>query len=151
MADDAFVYVALILGFILLVMAIRYLPFGQVPAISPASIYYKFDLKGNKITAITFNIFKEETNKLFDKGYQLIGLPELKALIKYKTKLSENLFMVAVNNSFAQYVNDALPILIDEQINIIIFIPTFIVSSNNKYQNIQDQLIEHHFPRNPEK
>ena len=145
MRTNDIIFVALFAGFILLVLSIRYLPFATPHANNPT--YYKIDLEGKKITAIKFDEFKKETNKLFDNGYELTDLTALKAFFRNEIKFPERLFVVASNHSFIQYIDNAIPIFSDEKINIIIFIPIFIVANNNRYQHLQHLIHKYFQPK----
>ncbi|MDQ6844262.1 MAG: hypothetical protein M3Z92_07910 [Bacteroidota bacterium] len=142
MNDTAIIIIALTLGFTLLVVVIRFLPFGQSPIKNLASSFYKIDLAERKVTAVTFHSLKEDTRKLFDNGYELIKLPGLKALVNHETKLPERSFFVALNDSCIYTLLKTLPFLIANNVSIIIFIPFDLVANKNKSEAIQNQLID---------
>ncbi len=140
MNDNAIIFLAITLGFTLLVIVIRFFPFGVLSISNQPSMYYRLNLAEQKITTIPFRALKEDMNKLFEKDYELIRLPALTAFINHKTNLSKRSFFVAVNESCIYTLIKALPVLKKEKVLIIIFIPVFLISSNNRSQEIQSWL-----------
>lgn len=140
MHDNTVIFLAITLGFTLLVIVIRFFPFGIFAFRNKPSMYYKLNLAEAKITSITLSALKEDMDNLFDEDYKLIKSAALKAIINHKTPLPQRSFFVAVNESCVRTIIKALPVLKKEQLSIIIFIPTFLVESNNGSQEMQPGL-----------
>ena len=103
-------------------------------------MYYKLNLAEAKITSITLRALKEDMDRLFDEDYELIRPAALKAILNHKTPFLNDHFFVAVNESCVHILIKALPVLKKEQLSIIIFIPTFLVESNNVSHEIHPRL-----------
>lgn len=103
-------------------------------------MYYRLNVLEQEITSITLRALKDDVDKLFDEDYELMRLVKLKAIVNRKTPLPQRSFFVAVNKSCFHTLIQALPVLKKEQLSIIIFIPTFLVESNNASQEIKPGL-----------
>ncbi len=119
------------LGITLLVIVMQYFPFGISSFNQSSRMYFRLNLTERKIIAITFRALKEDMDRLFDADYELIRSATLKAIINQKTPLPQRAFFVAANESCLHTLIKALPVLKKEKLSIIIFIPTFLVESNN--------------------
>ena len=130
------------LGLTLIKIKRRLSPIKQPSKNNKTPTYYKIDLVQQKITLITNCELEENTNYLFDLDFKLIRLNNLKSFINRQIDLPEKVFVVALDDQYAYAVNNALPVLRNKQMKVVIFIPIFIVA-NNKYRNIQMQLREY--------
>lgn len=135
------IFLGLGLGLTLLVIIRKLPPINQPRRNDKNGRYYKIDLVQQKVTSITSRELKENTDYLFDRDFELVRLNNLKSFIYGKNDLPEKVFFIVLDDQYAYAVNNALPILRNTRLNVIIFIPSFIVA-NNKYRHIQTQLNE---------
>ena len=153
MPDSIITYIILILAIglglglgLTLIIIKKRLPAIKKPSKDKKNFnYYKIDLAQQNVTLITYQELEENTNNLFDRDFVLIRLDNLWSFINGKSDLPEKVFVVVIDDQYAYAVNNALPVLRNKQIKVIIFIPIFIVANNNKYRHIQTQLREYHF------
>jgi hypothetical protein len=139
MSDNAIVYVVLSVGFILLILLIKFLPFAKPVKGNQLLMYYKLDLAEKKISTITSTVLEEDTKWLNANNYELIFLSDLEAFTNQKIKLPNNSFLIALNETYSYLLKRALHVLIKEQVSIIIFLPIIVTSDNEKYQQKEIQ------------
>ena len=153
MPDSIITYLILALALVLglglgltLIKIKRRLPAIKQPSKNNKTpTYYKIDLVQQEITLITNRELEENTSNLFDRDFELIRLNNLKSFINGQSDLPEKVFVVVLDDQYAYAVNNALPVLRNKQMKVIIFIPILIVANNNKYRHIQMQLREYLF------
>lgn len=102
-------------------------------------MYYKLDIASQKITTISSYALHDEISNLNVNDYHLILLTDLDAFINNKIALPAHSYMVAANELYSYSLKKALPVLVNDQVSIIIFLPILISSTNNKYQEKQVQ------------
>lgn len=141
MYDSAIIYAALFIGFILLILVIRFLPFSKKQQDSPALMYYKIELKIRTVTAIAYPVLVEDTKKLSNNDYELIFLSDLESLIHQKAALPEKSFLIGTNETYCDTLKDALPVLIKENISLVIFLPVLISPNSKKFHQKEVQQI----------
>lgn len=139
MSDGAIIYVAILIGFVLLVLAIKFFPFVKSKKEKHVLMYYKLDLQSREITTITYAGLNEETQKLSEFSHELIFLSDVEAFINSKAKLPEKSFLISLNETYSHSLKQALPVLVEENISLIIFLPILISSNRNKYQQKEVQ------------
>lgn len=102
-------------------------------------MYYKLDLQRREITTITYAGLNEDTEKLSAFNYELIFLSDVEVFISSNAKLPEKSFLISLNETYSRSLKQALPVLIEENISLIIFLPVLISSNHNKYQQKEVQ------------
>ena len=134
MYDEAVIYIAILIGFVLLIVIIRLLPYDVQPREKRVLMYYKLDLENRKITTISSATVEEQSINLNKNNYELIILSQLEAFTNQKVNLPDRSFMIALNDAYSHSLKRALPGLIKKHISIIIFLPIIISDNNNQYQ-----------------
>lgn len=136
MNDTTIIFLAITLGFTLLVIVIRLFQSGALPINNQPPMYYRFDVAEQKITTVTFRALKKDIDKLFNENYELMRMATLKKIVNHKTKLPGNSILVVENESCTATLVKALPFLMKNKVLMIIFIPTFLVVNNDKLHGI---------------
>lgn len=139
MSDSAIIYIAILIGFLLLVLAIKFFPFVKSKNEKHVLMYYKLDLQRREITTITYAGLNEDTEKLSAFNYELIFLSDVEVFISSNTKLPEKSFLISLNETYSRSLKLALPVLIKENISLIIFLPILISPTTTKYQQKEVQ------------
>lgn len=139
MNDTALIFTVLALGFILIVVVVRFYPFKASTVTDQFPMYYVLNLAERKITSASLPSLKNDVNKLFNEDYELISTASLKEFTKHRTKLPEHSILIAVDEPGIYTILKAFPVLTREKISIIIFIPIFLLTKN-KFQEIQTAL-----------
>lgn len=134
MYGEAVIYIAILIGFVLLIVIIKLLPYDVQPREKRVLMYYKLDLKNRKIITISSASVEEQSINLNKNNYELIMLSQLEAFTNQQANLPDNSFLIALNDVYSYSLKRALPILIKEHISIIIFLPILVSSNNNQYQ-----------------
>lgn len=102
-------------------------------------MYYKLDIASLKITIISSHALQAVACDLNNNNYNLISLADIDAFINQGAKLPTSSFLIVVNDFYSYVLKKALPLLIKDQVSIIIFLPILISSSNHGYQKKQVQ------------
>jgi len=97
-------------------------------------MYYKIELPERKITTITAAIVATEMLSNIYSGYVELHLKDINAFKSHKIKLPLYSCLVVQNEMYGTTLKKALPLLMAENIKIIIFIPVLSVSGNYTYQ-----------------
>lgn len=123
MSDNIIIYISIFTAFILLVFIIRltYLPkqFGDRKTL----MFCKLEVHDRKITLISFEALLSESTNLSNSSYEFIVLTDLNLFIHHQNKLPDNCFLIAFNASYTHLLKRAIPILMQENISMVIFIP----------------------------
>lgn len=135
MSDYAVIYISLLIGFVLLIIIIRFLPFKEMPEDSQTLMYYKLDLRTHTISVIMSAVLEEDAKKLSENDYELIFFYDLEAYVNHKKTLPPKSFLIALNEMYSYSLKEALPVLIKENISLIIFLPVLISASNDQYRH----------------
>lgn len=139
MSDSAIIYIAILIGFLLLVLAIKFFPFVKSKKEKHVLMYYKLDLQRREITTITYAVLNEDTEKLSAFNYELIFLSDVEVFISSNAKLPEKSFLISLNETYSRSLKLALPVLIKENISLIICLPILISPTTTKYQQKEVQ------------
>ncbi len=139
MSDSAIIYTTLFLGFILLLLFIRHFPFIKKPVENTVLMYYKLELPKRKITTITTAGLEQDSKFLNNSGCKLIFISDLEAYAELRSKLPNYSFLVTVTESYSNILKLALPFLVHDKINIVIFIPILMVPDNSIHKEKQVQ------------
>jgi hypothetical protein len=139
MNETTAIFIVLALGFVLMVIVIRFYPFKASAVTDQLPMYYVLNLVERKITKASLLSLKNDMNKLFNEDYEIIGMTSLKEFMKYGTKLPEYSILIAANKYCVYTILKAFPVLTRDKISIVIFIPIFLLT-NNKFQEIQTAL-----------
>lgn len=139
MPDEVTIYTLLFVGFILLLLFIRYLPIHKLPNQNQVLMYYQMNLPEIKITTISSYAMEEKSLYLQKNNYEFIFLTDLNLFTNQGVKLPPDSFLIILNDTYSDALKKALPVLIKEHISIIIFLPVLVSPDNNKYQkkNVQ--------------
>jgi hypothetical protein len=89
-------------------------------------MYYKLDIASQKITTISSYDLYVETSSLNLNDYSLISLTDLDAFINNKAIQPHRSYIIAANELYSYSLKKALPVLIKNQISIIIFLQILI-------------------------
>ncbi len=138
MDETAVIFIVLALGLTLMLIVIKFYPFKVSTVTKEFSMYYVLDLGKRKITTASLPSLKNDINKLFNEDYELIRIASLREFMKHETKLTENSILIAANESCIYTILKVFPLLLKQNISIIIFIPIFLLT--NKFQEIQAAL-----------
>lgn len=133
MSDSAIIYIVLFLFFILLLLFIRCFPFTKKTEGDSVLMYYKIELPENKITTITALNLEQDSKLLNSSGYELVFLSDLEEHTRHQIKLPKNSFLIAASESYSNLLKAALPLLVHDKINIVIFIPILLIPSNDTH------------------
>ncbi|MBK8712998.1 MAG: hypothetical protein IPL97_14195 [Niastella sp.] len=139
MSDSAIIYTALFLGFIFLLLFIRRFPFAKKSEGNNVLMYYKLELPENKITTITAINLEQDSKLLNSSGYELVFLSDLEEYTRHEVKLPNSSFLIAANESYSNLLKVALPSLVHNKINLVIFIPILLIPSNETHSEKQVQ------------
>ena len=139
MSDEVIIYISLFVGFVLLFLAIRYLPIRKLPNQNQVLMYYQMNLPEIKITTISSFAMEEKSLHLQRNNYELVFLTDLNLFTYQGVKLPADSFLIALNDTYSYALKKALPVLIKEHVSIIIFLHVLVSSDNSKYQqkNVQ--------------
>jgi hypothetical protein len=99
MNETTAIFIVLALGFVLMVIVIRFHPFKASAVTDQLPMYYVLNLVERKITKASLLSLKNDMNKLFNEDYEIIGRASLKEFMKYGTKLPEYSILIAADES----------------------------------------------------
>src|SRR5437868_13568794 len=106
-------------------------------------MYYRIDLQKREISTVSFSALDQEAKHLHNLDYEFIFLSNVKAFIMQKQKLPNKSIFIALNEIYSHLLAMFLPILVNQEISIIIFLPIIISSNCSEYsQTAVQQLIQ---------
>jgi hypothetical protein len=135
----AVIYILIFAGLIMLIILVVSISLHIPPKEIKTLMYYKLDIASRKITTISSYTLHVEISNLNINDYSLISLADLNTFMNNESKLPTHSYMIAVNEFYSYTLKKALPVLIKDEVSIIIFLPILISSTNNKYQEKQVQ------------
>jgi hypothetical protein len=139
MSESVIIYTALLAGFILLLLFIRFFPFSKKQKEVNTLMYYQLELPERKISTVSISVFENNCKELIRNDCEIIFLSDLEAFAIQQLKLPDRSFLIAQNESYTYILKTALPSLLSNNIVIIIFIPVIVTESNNIHNEKQVQ------------